>query len=39
MNNHKFRKILDAILLPFLAILSGLVVMGILDPHFKETTV
>lgn len=30
MNNPRFRKLLDAILVPLLAILSGLVVMGIL---------
>ena len=36
MNNHKFRKILDAILVPLLAILSGLVVMGILIVILKK---
>ena len=30
MNNPRFRKLLDAILVPLLAVLSGLVVMGIL---------
>ena len=36
MNNQRFRKPLDAILVPLLAILSGLVVMGILIIILKK---
>jgi len=36
MNNQRFRKILDAILVPLLAVLSGLVVMGILIVFLKK---
>jgi general nucleoside transport system permease protein len=36
MNNQRFRKLLDAILVPLLAILSGLVVMGILIVILKK---
>jgi len=36
MNNQKLRKLLDAILVPLLAILSGLVVMGILIVILKK---
>ena len=36
MNNQRFRKLLDAILVPLLAILSGLVVMGILILILKK---
>jgi simple sugar transport system permease protein len=36
MSNQRFRKLLDAILVPLLAILSGLVVMGILIVFLKK---
>jgi len=36
MNNQRFRKLLDSILVPLLAILSGLVVMGILILILKK---
>jgi general nucleoside transport system permease protein len=36
MNSQTFRKVLDAILVPLLAILSGLVVMGILILFLKK---
>jgi general nucleoside transport system permease protein len=36
MNNQRFRKLLDAILVPLLAILSGLVVMGVLIVILKK---
>src|SRR6187455_391575 len=36
MNSQRFRKILDAILVPLLAVLSGLVVMGILILFLKK---
>ena len=36
MNNQRFRKILDAILVPLLAVLSGLVVMGILIVFLRK---
>lgn len=36
MKDQRFRKLLDAVLVPFLAILSGLVVMGILIVFLKK---
>jgi general nucleoside transport system permease protein len=36
MNNPRLRKLIDAILVPFLAVLSGLVVMGILILLLKK---
>jgi general nucleoside transport system permease protein len=36
MNSQRFRKLLDAILVPLLAVLSGLVVMGILVLFLKK---
>src|ERR671918_20497 len=36
MNSQRFRKLLDAILVPILAILSGLVVMGVLILFLKK---
>ena len=36
MKDQRFRKLLDAILVPLLAVLSGLVVMGILILLLKK---
>ncbi len=38
MNDPQFKKIQDAILVPVLAILSGLVVMGDPHHHLEETS-